>query len=428
MTVSFENGINSLLEQVDAPMASFLQSCVHCGLCAEACLFYTETGDPKYTPIYKLEPLKRLWHQEYTLMGRALKALRLTRPVTAEELAEWEELVYDSCTLCGRCTMVCPVGNDITYMVRKMREGMSAAGFVPEGLKAAGKRAVNDQSPIGVGLKALRKQIADQSEEVGIPIEVDRQGADFMVILSSMEIIGFPEILGALARLFKQAGYTWTIASDAYEGTNVGIQIGNKDIARAIVQRTVDAAERLQVKAVISPECGHAYQAIRWEGPNLIGRPYKFEVIHIVELLDRWAHEGKLKLRGRHGPRVAYHDPCQISRRGGLDGPARHLLGMVAEDMVETTDPGAWNWCCGGGGGVSANHRAEDLRLKVFGQKKRQIEAANPAQLVTACANCRNVLEEAIDHYEMTLPVLGLTELIAQYLDDGMTPVEGEEA
>ena len=34
---------------------------------------------------------------------------------------------------------------------------------------------------------------------------------------------------------------------------------------------------------VISPECGHAYAAIRWDGPNFIGRAYTFEVIHILE-------------------------------------------------------------------------------------------------------------------------------------------------
>ena len=45
-------------------MATALESCVHCGLCAEACLFYTETGDPKYAPIRKLEPLRRVWQRE----------------------------------------------------------------------------------------------------------------------------------------------------------------------------------------------------------------------------------------------------------------------------------------------------------------------------------------------------------------------------
>ena len=63
MSASLEKGIRVLKEVIDAPIASYFNSCVHCGLCAEACLFYTETGDPKYTPIHKLEPLRRIYEQ-----------------------------------------------------------------------------------------------------------------------------------------------------------------------------------------------------------------------------------------------------------------------------------------------------------------------------------------------------------------------------
>ncbi|MCP4042036.1 MAG: (Fe-S)-binding protein, partial [Gammaproteobacteria bacterium] len=125
MSASLQRGLNALKEVIDAPVASFFSSCVHCGLCAEACLFYTETGDPKYTPIHKLEPLRRVWKQEYTLLGKLSALWGYREEITDEELAGWTELVYDSCTMCGRCSMVCPVGNDITYMVRKMREGMA---------------------------------------------------------------------------------------------------------------------------------------------------------------------------------------------------------------------------------------------------------------------------------------------------------------
>ena len=48
--------------RVDAAMRSFvsefgvtaalhMESCVHCGLCAQACHFHVSTGDAKYTPI-----------------------------------------------------------------------------------------------------------------------------------------------------------------------------------------------------------------------------------------------------------------------------------------------------------------------------------------------------------------------------------------
>ena len=48
--------VRIIKEQINAPTASFFSACVNCGLCAEACLFYTETKDPRYTPINKVEP------------------------------------------------------------------------------------------------------------------------------------------------------------------------------------------------------------------------------------------------------------------------------------------------------------------------------------------------------------------------------------
>jgi len=422
MSATLAKGINAFKEAIDAPIASYFSSCVHCGLCAEACLFYTETGEAKYTPIHKLEPLRRVWQQEYTLFGRLKKMLGLSKPVTDAELAEWEPLVYDSCTLCGRCSLVCPVGNDITYMIRKMREGMAASGHAQEDLVAATTRAVDLGSPMGIKWPAVQAQIRHVQADTGIEVPVEREAADYLVLMSSMEIINFPEYLSALSRIFKQAGVSWTLAQDAFEATNSGIQIGASDLAREIVNRIVVAAERLKVKCAISPECGHAFTALRWEGPNLVGRPFTFEVKHILEVLDELRTAGKLKTQGKDKRPLTYNDPCQIARRGGVVEQTRRLLGEVAADFREMSDAGVMNWCCGGGGGVSANTRAEPLRLQAFKIKKRQIEATGVKTLITACANCRIVLEEGIEHNHMPVEVIGLTELLAQYLVEDKAP------
>ncbi|MCG8487978.1 MAG: (Fe-S)-binding protein [Chromatiales bacterium] len=413
---TLERGMNAFREQMNAPVASFFSSCVNCGMCAEACLFYTETGDPKYTPIHKLEPLRRVWEQEYTLWGRLKSMLGLSKPVTNELLEEWETLIYDGCTLCGRCSMVCPVGKDISYMIRRAREGFVAAGYAPEGIKGASRRAVTIGSPMGVKFPALAAQIKHIEADSGLSIPVDVEGVDYMALLSSMEIMNFPEYLEALARIFKQAGVTWTISSEAFEATNSGIQIGSSDIARELVNRVVVAAEKLKVKYVISPECGHAYTAIRWEGPNLIGRPYDFKVVHILELLDELRSSGRLKTEGTEDDRLTFHDPCQIVRKGGVLEPPRNLLNMVATNFVDMNDSREMNWCCGGGGGVSANERAEELRIKVFKRKKTQLDELNVETLVTACANCRLIIEEGLEEYRMEMPVVGLTEMIAEHL------------
>jgi Fe-S oxidoreductase len=419
MSASFERGYNALKEVLDAPVASFFASCVHCGLCAQACMFYTETGDPRYTPIHKLEPLRRVWFREATLAGRLAKMARLAPPVTDRMLAEWSPLVYDSCSLCARCSLVCPVGNDITYMVRKLREGMAAAGHAPHGLVEASKRSLTVGSPMGVKWHAVAAQIRHVQQETGLTVPVDRHGAQYLVIMSSMEIINYPEYLSALTRIFHRAGVAWTLSEQAFEATNSGIQIGSSDIAREIVARVVRAAEALGVAAVISPECGHAFTAIRWEGPNLVGRQFRFEVKHVLEVLDELRAEGRLRTRGRREGAVTYHDPCQIARRGAVVEQPRRLLGMVAAEVREMEDHGIWNWCCGGGGGISANERAEPLKLRAFKRKQEQIERTGTRTVVTACANCRITLEEGIEHYKSGVEALGLTELIAEYLDDG---------
>ncbi len=418
MSTSLERGIRTWVAQIDAPIASFFTSCVHCGICADACLFFTETGDPKYTPIHKLEPMRRVWQQEYTFWGRLAKRLGFSKPVTEDELKEWEPLVYDSCTLCGRCSMVCPVGNDITYMIRKMREGMVAAGYAPEGLKAATSRSIRIGSPMGVRLPALQAQIKAAEAETGLTVPLDQEGADYLMLLSSAEIMQFSEIISAVTRIFDEAKVSWTLASKAFEATNSGMQIGSSDLAAQLVQRIVDAAETLKVKYVISPECGHAYTALRWEGPNLVGRAYPFKVIHILELLDELRAEGRLKTDGFEDQRVTFHDPCQIVRRGGIVEPPRNLLNMVAKDFVEMEEHGIMNWCCGGGGGVSANERADPIRRKAFDRKKHQLEGMGVAKLVTACSNCRNMLEEGLEdnHLDEDIEVVGLAEMLAEHL------------
>jgi Fe-S oxidoreductase len=250
---------------------------VHCGICAEACLFYTETGDPKYTPIHKLEPLRRVYEQEYTLLGR----LEDGGPVQAGHRRRTGRMAGTGLQLLHP---VRPLFGGLPGRQRHRLHGAQVprrhVGFrhAPEGIIGAVNRTVTIGSPMGVKLPAVKAQMKHVEEDYGLPIPMDAEGAEYMVMLSSMEIINFPEYLGAIAKIMNQAGKTWTLCSTAFEATNAGMQIGNSDLAKLLVSRIVDGAERLKVKTVISPECGHAYTALRWEGANLIGRPFTFKV------------------------------------------------------------------------------------------------------------------------------------------------------
>ena len=177
MSENLELGLETLRNEIDARVTSFFSSCVRCGICAEACLFYTETQDPRYTPIYKTEPLRKLWEREYSFWGKLSSALGISKPMTEADLADWEELVYDGCSMCGRCSMVCPVGVDISMVIFKVKHGLAKAGFSPEGLVGATQRAVDVGSPMGITMKGVLATIKHAEENTGLTIPMDVEGA-----------------------------------------------------------------------------------------------------------------------------------------------------------------------------------------------------------------------------------------------------------
>lgn len=402
-------------------LASYLESCVRCGLCATACHFYEVTGDPKYTPAYKLFPMARA-HKKNSWPWRWFGGAK----VTEAELQEWEELLFDSCTMCGRCTQVCPMGIDIASIVSASRSAFAAAGRGPEDFMQAAENVRDKGSPLGMTPSVFDGRVEWLEDDYETDLPLDQKGAEILLTVSSIEMMKYPKSIIAMARLLNHAGVSWTFSSTGYEATNFGFLAGKPDIAKLALERIVNAAEELGAKTVVIPECGHAYGALRWSGANILGRALPFEVLHITELLSKLKAEGKLKFRPIEGS-ITYHDPCQISRRGGATQLARYLLDD-AEDFREMTPTGDENWCCGGGGGVQAMERAADLRHKVFQIKMRQVEDTGANTMISSCANCRLTMDGSIEYWKWDRELESLAELLVDHLvgDDG-EPVEWDD-
>jgi Fe-S oxidoreductase len=390
-------------------LAAYLESCVKCANCATACHFYEVTGDPKYTPAYKLFPMAKA-HRRTMWPWKWLGGPKITE----RDLEEWEELLFDSCTMCGRCTQVCPMGIDIASIVAASRQAFSAAGRGPADLRQAAENVIEKGSPLGVTPSVFDGRVEWLEDDYEVDIPIDREKAEVLLTVSSIELMKYPKSIVAMARLMNQAGVDWTFSTKGYESTNFGFLAGRTDIAKLSIERLVSAAEAIGAKTLIIPECGHAYGVLRWSGANLLGRPLPFEVLHITEFLSQLKSEGKLKFKPMEGS-ITYHDPCQISRRGGATQAARHLL-EDATDFREMTPTGNYNWCCGGGGGVQAMERATDLRHKVFQIKMRQVEDTGADMLISACANCRLTMDGSKDYWKWDKELESLVELLADHL------------
>lgn len=372
--------------------ATYMEACIHCGACAKACHFYTATEDPKYTPILKIEPFKQAYKREAGPLAFVFKTLGLKPKVTLAELQEWQELIYDSCTMCGRCTLICPMSIDIAALVRMARHGMNAAGLAPQELRDRTDAQARGALP-GAGAAEFAARVAALSAEHGVPMPLDKPKADVLLCASQAELTQYADAMVANARILNRMGVDWTYDSAGFETSNWGIVTGDEAWQREASARIVAAAERIGAHTVVLPECGHDYQALRWEAANALERPLPFKVLHIVEMMAEGVRSGALKLRSIDKT-VAFHDPCQVSRRGGAQEAPRVVMAALGLELKVIAEPEELNWCCGGGGGVIDIRRADALRLKAFEIKKRQLDGAGAEILATSCASCRRQFDD----------------------------------
>jgi len=131
---SVAGAMRGFAQEVGALSAFRLESCIHCGICADACHFYIATEDPQYTPIWKVEPFKQAYKREASPFAPLYRLFGLKRAITADQLEQWQHLLFDSCNMCGRCSLICPMGIDVAALIEQARHAMFDAGLAPKEL------------------------------------------------------------------------------------------------------------------------------------------------------------------------------------------------------------------------------------------------------------------------------------------------------
>jgi Fe-S oxidoreductase len=405
----------AFLAGMTADMATYLESCIHCGMCAEACHFYIATGDAKYTPIFKVEPLKKVYRRELAPM-RAFNRF-VSRDITVQDLEDWKELAYDSCTQCGRCSLLCPMGIHIQSMIQVVRNGLSAAGMAPAELQAVSDEQKDKGSILGAGADKLR-EVVERVRAKGIEVPLDKDKADVLVLSSALDFLKDESVLAATAKVMNKLGVSWTIRSDGFESANFGALSGDVQAQKRISKRVIDAAIACGAKKMIVAECGHAYPVLRWEAATLYGKALPFEILSVAEYLGQELKAGRLKVKkaGNGASHVTFHDPCKLGRMGGSFDESRDVLRALGVKLTEMESHGRTNLCCGGGGGVSMLKSALPLRQKAFELKREEVERTGAPTVVTACNTCMQNLEAGKAWLNWDKDIVNLVQLVSNNL------------
>lgn len=415
-TKELENKYNKLVGTAAANL------CVHCGWCMDSCHVYMGNHNPEVTPVAKAEKVRRVYKKHHDWLSKVLPSWTGAKELTEDDLKKWVEMAFRDCTLCERCVVNCPMGVETPQLIAAARSALTAAGESPEILVQLADMAISREENAELYREFYLEQIKEiekkMQEKIGRPdahIPVDVEGARILYVPLSGEHTILPESI-----IFNLVGESWTLSM--YEAANYGVFLGDTEKAKRITERILNEAKKLKVKEIVLTECGHAYSTLRWEAPKWFGGPLPFRVRSILEVLDEYVRDGRLKLDpSRNIEAVTYHDSCHLGRKGGLLEEPRRVIQAVATDFREMTPNRTQSLCCGGGGGLVAVAEWSESRLESGKPKADQIRKTGASVVVTSCDNCRHQLNEINEHYNLGVKITSLCELTVQALIDTAT-------
>ncbi len=417
----------------------FLDICVRCGACTDKCHYYLGTGDPRNMPVYRQELMRTVYRKYFTISGKLFGGLAAAREISDDLLDEWWTYFYQ-CSECRRCSVFCPYGIDTAEITMAAREIMDGIGMGSKYNLEIVNKAETIGNNLGMNPAALKntwefvEEEIEEKDEVIVKLPVDVEGADVLLVTPSADFFAEPHIysLEGYAKVFHQAGISWTLSTHASEGGNFGMFIGNYDHMKTINKRIWDAARDLKVKKVVAGECGHAWRVL-YSFSNTLNGPFDYlkekSPQHICELTLDLIKKGALRLDKSANDEftVTYHDSCNVARATSIgDVPGdqftipRELIKSVCNKFVEMDTVGEKTFCCGGGGGVLTD---EVVEIRVKGamprmqeyKKVKDSDGANFFALI--CAICKAQFTKVFPYYGMEMEeVGGVHQLISNAL------------
>ncbi|MHB8792102.1 MAG: sulfate reduction electron transfer complex DsrMKJOP subunit DsrK [Thermoleophilia bacterium] len=437
--------MGDLLEKYKS-LQVYMDICVKCGSCTDKCHYFIGTEDGKNMPVARAELFRKVYRKYFTTEGKILGKLAGAEKLDLELLGEWYSY-FHQCSQCRRCSVFCPYGIDTAEISMAAREIMDHIGV--------GQKYVNDiivkvhevGNNLGMNPKALGATLEsteeDLEEETGkkIRLPLDEVGADVLMITPSADFFASPHVESLLgyAKVFHQAGVSWTFSSAASEAGNFGMFIGNYGQMQKVASRLTDAIREIKPKRVIVGECGHAWRVAYSFWNTLIGPfdsldPNFPRPQHICEYTLDLVNRGAIKLdKSQNDDRVVtFHDSCNVARGAGMGGRPngqfdipRELIKASCNNYVEMDEETIKEktFCCGGGGGLLTD---DLLELRVQGAMPR-MQAFSKVQeshgvnfLALICAICKAQFTKILPKYGVSMEVAGgVHQLVASAIELG---------
>ncbi|MDH3902875.1 MAG: (Fe-S)-binding protein [Xanthomonadales bacterium] len=433
----------------------YMDCCVKCGACTDKCHYFLGTGDPNNMPVGRQDLMRKVYRRHFTLAGKWLPWLVGAEDLSEAVLDDWYRY-FHQCSQCRRCSVFCPYGIDTAEISMAAREIMDHIGkgqkYCNEILGKVHKIGNN----LGLPEKALINTLEDLEEDiedetgVKVRIPVNEKGADILLVTPSADFFAEPHIDGLIgyAKVFHQAGASWTVSSYASEAANFAMFIGSYEQMKLVAERIRKAAQDLGVKRIIFGECGHAWR-VAYSFMNTLAGPFDFldpaypVPQHICEYTWDLIQKDKLTLdkSANDHMTLTFHDSCNVARGsrmgdtpGGQFEIPRAIIKAVCNNFVDmapdTIKEGTF--CCGGGGGLLTDDLME-IRTKGASPRmtalQEVVKDSGVTHMAAICAICKTQFAKIMPTYGIGMDrIVSLHQLVSNAIVLDVPPEDEVEA
>ena len=407
----------------------YLDSCVKCGACTDKCHYYVGTTDPKNMPVARQDLYRKVYRRYFTFAGKYFPKLVGATDLTKEVLDDWYSY-FHQCSQCRRCSVYCPYGIDTAEISMAAREVMDTIGVGQKYCNEIISKVHKIGNNLGLPGPALEDTLEgleeDVEEETGVAVKfpLDVKGAEVLLVTPSADFFAEPHVDGLIgyAKVFHEAGISWTVSSHASEAANFGMFIGSYDNMRKLAVRIREAALELGVKRIVFGECGHAWR-VAYSFLNTLAGPWDFldpnypVPQHICEVTYGLIQENKLKFdKSLNDDMVlTYHDSCNVARASRMGDKAGGQF-LIPREIIKATCNNFYDmssdtikegtFCCGGGGGLLTDDLME-LRVKGALPRmealRRVVEEKGVTHMAAICAICKSQFSKVFPYYDFTM-------------------------
>jgi heterodisulfide reductase subunit D len=376
-----------------------IDACTRCGECLKVCPVYTQRNDEAIDPRGKIQAFKSFIRSQYGLWAKIFGPKKLDE----EKLKKFSEMVY-RCTLCGECSVSCPVSIDAKHLWTALRETLVEMGHFPEAAKRMKTNVLNAHNVSGDENEERTEWMEFLDELPDHQYKKEKADVAFFVgcVASFFPLV--QKIPLAFVEILNKAEVDFTLLGG--EEWCCGFPLigaGMRKEADVLIQHNLDMVKGKGVKRVAfaCPSCYHTWM-----------EEYKtdVEIFHSTQFIKKLMDEGKITFKEKK-IKVTYHDPCDLGRASGVYEPPREILRSIpGVELIELENNREQCKCCGGGGNLEMVD--PDLSAALAQEKINQIQATGTDTVITACQQCVRTILTTARRKEIPINAMDITEFV----------------